>query len=141
MGTYKDLDAWKKARMLCKAIYQATESMPETENYGLISQMRRAVISIASNMAEGYGRDSAKDYIRFLRIACGSSYELETQIILSHDLGYFTKEQAVELYKRNTVVLKLIRGLIRSLSERQGISLKEERSTYGSEENVLHALF
>lgn len=115
--------------------------MPETENYGLISQMRRAVISIASNMAEGYGRDSAKDYIRFLRIACGSGYELKTQIILSHDLGYFTKEQAVELYKRNTVVLKLMRGLIRSLSERQGISLKEEQSSYGSEENVLHALF
>ena len=131
MRTYRDLDAWKEARNLCIMIYKLTESLPDVEIYGLTSQMRRAVVSIASNIAEGYGREGAKEYIRFLHIACGSAYELETQIILCHDLGYINKAQALEVYNKNTVVIKLLRGLIRSLARRQGVSLKEQGQVYG----------
>ncbi len=131
MGSYRNLDAWKEARILCKMVYRITEILPESERFGLSSQMQRAAVSILSNIAEGYGREGAKEYIRFLHISCGSAYELETQIIICNDLDYLNREQASQLYEKNAVVIKLLRGLIRSLQQRQGISLREVANEYG----------
>ena len=115
--TYQDLTAWKESRKLCTMIYQALVSVPMEEKYALSSQMRRAVVSIASNIAEGAGRGNPKEFIHFLRIARGSSYELETQIIICVDLKYIDNEAASALYKQNTSVIKLLNGLIRSLQK------------------------
>ena len=115
--TYQDLTAWKESRKLCTMIYQALTAIPTEEKYALSSQMRRAVVSIASNIAEGAGRGNVKEFIHFLRIARGSSYELETQIIICVDLKYIDNEAASALYKQNTSVIKLLNGLIRSLQK------------------------
>ncbi len=86
--SFEDLFVWQKARQLVKAIYEATQAFPREELYGLTQQMRRAVISILSNIAEGYGRGTRKDYVHFLFTASGSLYELQSQLIVAHDLGY-----------------------------------------------------
>lgn len=100
MGTYRELNAWKEARILCNMVYRITETLPESERYGLSSQMRRAAVSILSNIAEGYERDGAKEYVHFLRISCGSAYELETQIILCSDLHYIEKCKLVNCTRK-----------------------------------------
>lgn len=84
--SYKELIVWQKAMALAKAIYLLTEKFPKCELYGLISQMRRAVVSIVSNIAEGYGRKSTKEYKQFYAISYGSGLELETQMILAKEL-------------------------------------------------------
>jgi four helix bundle protein len=96
MHKLDDLIIWKKSMKLAKVIYTLTDTFPKDERYGIISQMRRASISIASNIAEGAGRESKKEFLNFLSIANGSSYELETQIIVSEDLGYITEEKSKE---------------------------------------------
>jgi four helix bundle protein len=111
--TYRDLIAWQKARMLVKEIYLITAQMPNTERFGLMMQMRRAEVSIPSNIAEGYARQSRSDYVRFLRMARGSLAELQTQLIVSEDLRY------VEVPKRLGDLIaetdRVLQGLIRSL--------------------------
>ena len=89
---YKDLMVWQKSMDLAEKIYEAFKSMPKEELFGLSDQMRRAVISVPSNIAEGQQRSSTKDYIRFLHIARGSLGELETQIILCERLKYLEHE-------------------------------------------------
>lgn len=84
--SYKDLVVWQKSIELVKEIYKTTETMPKTEIYGLVSQMRRAAVSVPSNIAEGYKRKNLGEYIQFLSIADASAAELETQIIISRDL-------------------------------------------------------
>lgn len=91
MHRYKELEVWKKAVGLATDIYQMTDRFPDTEKYGLTSQMRRSAVSISSNIAEGAGRDHQKDFSRFLSIALGSFFELETQLIVSNQVG-ITKE-------------------------------------------------
>jgi four helix bundle protein len=86
--SYRDLVAWQQARILVKATYVATKLFPKEETYGLTQQIRRAAVSVPSNIAEGYGRGSRKDYVRFLLTARGSLYELQTQLLLAQDLGY-----------------------------------------------------
>ena len=115
--SYKDLIVYKKAYELALKIYKSTEHFPKTEIYGLVSQMRRAAISIPSNIAEGYRRKSRKEYIRFLNIAYGSSGELETQISLSHDLQMLNKDDFIELQSLNEEVSKLLYNLIKSLQK------------------------
>lgn len=83
MGPYKNLTVWQKSMLLAKEIYTVTASYPQSEVYGLVSQMRRCVVSIPSNIAEGYGRGSNRDLVHFLYISLGSSNELETQLLLS----------------------------------------------------------
>lgn len=85
-GTFRDLIAWQKAILLSKAIYRLTNTFPETERFGLVVQMRRAAVSIASNIAEGNARQSLKDYIHLLVIARGSLAELETQLIIAREI-------------------------------------------------------
>jgi four helix bundle protein len=91
MHKYKELIVWQKARILVKDIYILTESFPNSEKYGITSQIQRAVISIPANIAEGSGRGSNKDFSRFLDIAIASAFELETEIILSYDLIFISE--------------------------------------------------
>jgi four helix bundle protein len=93
LRNYKELKVWEKSYQLCLEIYRITKGFPKIEIYSLISQMRRAALSIPSNIAEGYGRKTLSDYLRFLYIAYGSVCELETQIMLSGDLGYLSGNQ------------------------------------------------
>ena len=85
--SYRDLIAWQKAKALAVSVYRATDSFPKTETYGLVAQMRRAAVSVASNVAEGQGRKTPGEFGQFLGHARGSLLELETQADIAHDLG------------------------------------------------------
>ena len=91
INTYRDLIVWQKSMTFVTEVYLMTKCFPSTENFGLISQIRRSAISIPSNIAEGYGRKSTGDYIRFLQIAVGSLFELQTQIEIAFNLLYIDK--------------------------------------------------
>jgi four helix bundle protein len=91
INSFKDLIVWQKSMELVEKVYKITESFPTKEQFGLISQMRRAAVSIPSNIAEGYGRNSTGSYIQFLSIARGSLLELETQLELSKRLNFINK--------------------------------------------------
>lgn len=111
--TFRDLIAWQKGMALAKAIYRATANMPNTEKFGLVTQMRRAAVSVPSNIAEGYARQSTMDYVRYLRMARGSLAEVQTQMILSEQLGLLQiPESTTDLQAETDRVLQ---GLIRSL--------------------------
>ena len=88
INTYRDLIVWQKSIELAKTIYDNCRSFPEDEKFGLVIQIKRATVSIPSNIAEGYARNTTKDYLRFLSIALGSAYEVQTQILLSRELGF-----------------------------------------------------
>jgi four helix bundle protein len=97
MHKYKELIIWKKSIGLVTEIYQVTGSFPDKERFNLISQINRAAVSITSNIAEGAGRNSDKEFVQFLAIAHASSYELETQLIVSNNLGYLKQEKLNKL--------------------------------------------
>ncbi len=107
---HKDLEVWKKSMDLVSNIYKITESFPNKEFYGLTNQIRRAAVSIPSNIAEGAARNSKKEFIQFLYIALGSLSELETQIIIAQRLEYLNNLDA--LLEDLKFVQKLINGLI-----------------------------
>jgi len=96
LKSFKELIVWQKAYKLVLEVYKATKDFPRYEIYGLIQQMRRAAISIPSNIAEGYVRKHKREYIQFLSVAFGSLLELETQYLLSKDLGYMNQTETVE---------------------------------------------
>lgn len=111
--SYMDLDVWKKARDLAKEIYLVTKTFPADEQYGLISQLRRASVSVPSNIAEGCGRNTSKDTARFLFIARGGLYEIETQIVLAFELGHISsKERKNQILDDITACKKLLDGFI-----------------------------
>ncbi len=114
--SFKDLIVWQKAFFLAKEIYRITGQMPSEEKFGITSQIRRSVVSIPSNIAEGYGRRRLKEYDRFLSIALGSLNELETQLLLIHDLGYINNESANECLPVIEEVGRLLGGLIKKLN-------------------------
>ena len=93
---FKDLVVWQKSFQLTREVYKTTEAFPKNEIYGLSQQMRRAAVSIPSNISEGYGRRHNKEYIQFLSISYGSLCELETQYLLAVDLKYFNKSEVIE---------------------------------------------
>ena len=113
--TYRDLIVWQKSMALVTKIYQITKSFPNTETYGLVSQIRRCAISIPSNIAEGYGRNSTNDYTRFLNIATGSLYELQTQLGISINLQYIKKDGFDILYESSREIERMITSLIKKL--------------------------
>ena len=115
LKNYKELKVWQKAYQLCLEIYKITKEFPKDEKYGLTSQIRRAAVSIPSNIAEGYGRKTTGEYIQSLSIAYGSNCELETQILLSGDLRFVGKEDLSRLQKEIGDVERMIKGLIKSL--------------------------
>lgn len=108
---FKNLDVWKLSKELCKEIYLATNSFPSEEKFGLISQIRRCSVSIPSNIAEGTGRSSNKDFARFIDISLGSCFELETQIILSNDLGFLDNEKSIFLQEKLRKIQKMLQSL------------------------------
>ena len=111
-GTFRDLKCWQKAFDLAFNVYSATKRFPREETYGLVAQMRRAAVSVASNIAEGKGRASDKDLLRFLGHAKGSLLELETQVALSERLSYLNQSDARELISEITQTGKLLSGLM-----------------------------
>ncbi len=96
MHKLNDLIIWKKSMNLATVVYTITDKFPKDEKYGIVSQMRRSAVSIASNIAEGAGRESKKEFLHFLSIASGSSYELETQLYISEDLEYINNDKLTE---------------------------------------------
>ena len=111
--TYRDLVAWQRGMELARQVYRATATMPPSEQFGLTNQMRRATVSIPSNIAEGYARQSLPDYLKFLRISRGSLVELSTQFEMATDLVMIPKDPTItSLLAEEDRVLQ---GLIRSL--------------------------
>ena len=114
--TYRDLVVWQKSMALVTEIYRLSKSFPKDETYGLISQMRRCSVSIPSNIAEGYGRNSTSDYVRFLHIATGSLYELQTQMEISSRLEYLKRADFDRLYESSREVERMLSSLSRKLN-------------------------
>ena len=112
---FKDLKIWQKGIELAKEIYQITQSFPSAEKYGIVSQMRRAVVSIPSNIAEGFMRRHNKEYKQFLYIALGSLAELETQIILSEQLRFLENGQSKNIQANIDELNRMTTGLIKCL--------------------------
>ncbi len=112
---YKELDAWKESMKLVRLVYEITQKFPPEEKFGLVSQLRRAAVSIPSNIAEGCGRSSNKEYRRFVEIALGSILELETQLIIATELNFLQKGNPIFDKIENTI--KIIHGLIRFLKK------------------------
>jgi four helix bundle protein len=115
---YKDLIAWQKAMDLASALYDVTETFPKRETYSLTDQMRRAAVSVPSNIAEGQAHHSDREFRRFLRRSRGSLVELETQVLIARRRNYLSELQAAELLKRADEVSRILSGLISSLTER-----------------------
>ena len=112
MGTYKDLMVWQKSMLLARRVYEITARFPSDEKFGMVSQMRRCIVSIPSNIAEGYGREGEREHSHFLYISLGSSNELETQMILSHDFQYVDGQDYQEIMDLNSEVNKMLSSLI-----------------------------
>jgi four helix bundle protein len=116
MKDHKDLDVWKQSMLLAEDIYALTKNFPSDEKYGLSSQIKRAVVSIPSNIAEGAGRKGDKEFIQFLYIAMGSLSELETQLILSNRLQFVN---SIEIYlSQIEKIKKMLFGLIRYVNNK-----------------------
>jgi four helix bundle protein len=113
--SYRDLEVWKRGLGLAKACYVGTRQFPKEEVFGLTSQIRRASSAIPANIAEGWGRDSRGDYVRFLRIASGSIKELETHLILSMEIGILQPATGHELLATCDELGRMLRALIRKL--------------------------
>lgn len=115
---YRELIVWQKARELARLIYQQTSEFPRSEMFGLTSQMRRAAVSILSNIAEGDGRYSRREGRRFLLISRGSAMELETQIVVATDLQYLPAAAATDLEGRSLEICRMLNGLLRRYPEK-----------------------
>jgi four helix bundle protein len=113
--SYEDLEVWQLAMTLAEQCYELTKGFPREEVYGLTSQIRRAVVSIPANIAEGYGRDQTGNFIQFLRISQGSARELETHLLLSSRLKLAGADKVEPCRAMAVRVSKMLRGLIRSL--------------------------
>ena len=118
MHNFKDLKIWSKSRVLVKKIYELTEEFPSDEKFGLISQMRRAAVSIVSNIAEGSGKESDKDFCRFLEVAYSSSFELETQLILAVDLTFIKQDASTEILIDIQEIQKMIYSFIKTVKNK-----------------------
>ena len=115
INSYKDLIAWQKAVDMVEAVYKLTAKYPTDERFGLVSQSRRAAVSVPSNIAEGYGRRTKADYVRFLDIARGSANEVETQLLIAVRLGFVTESDAGEATALVLEVQRILKGLVSSL--------------------------
>jgi four helix bundle protein len=112
---YRDLDVWNESMNLAADIYEVTRSFPREETYGLTSQLRRASVSIAANIAEGYGRQQTKPFIQFLRVAQGSLKETETLVLLAARVGTLAVPLSDRIFDRCQRIGRMLTGLIRSL--------------------------
>ncbi|MEK7207981.1 MAG: four helix bundle protein [Patescibacteria group bacterium] len=112
---FQDLNAWREAHRLAIMVYQGTRAFPKEELFGIVNQMRRAAVSVASNIAEGFCRASLKEKIQFYTMALGSLSELQSQLLLSKDVGFLPTKQWSEFEEQTILVSKLLNGLIKSL--------------------------
>ena len=117
ISSYKDLLVWQKEIKLVKETYLLTRLLPEDEKFGLISQMKRCSVSIPSNIAEGWGRNSTKSYVQFLRIARGSLLELETQVIICKELAYTSNENYNKINSLIVEESKMLNALIKAVNK------------------------
>ena len=129
MGPYQNLTVWQKAMVLARDIYNVTANYPESETYGLVSQMRRCVVSIPSNIAEGYGRGTNRDLVHFLYTSLGSSNELETQLLLSREFSYLSDEDASMLLQLNEQINKMLSSLIYKRTQNTGSDFTSKPET------------
>ncbi len=113
--SYRDLEVWKLSIDFVKKVYQITHNFPASENFGLISQIRRAAISIPSNIAEGQGRNSTKEFRQFLAISLGSLAELETQLIIANEIEYLTLIELNSLLTPLDRIRKMVKGLSKGI--------------------------
>ena len=119
-NTYRDLLAWQKAKELAVRVYKATETFTKSEQFGLTSQIRRAAVSVASNVAEGQGRGSKPDFVKFLCVARGSLLELQTQFEIAKELEFVGEAVYAEVMQLSFAELGLLNRLIQSLSPKCG---------------------
>ena len=115
--SYRDLHIWQRAKVFVVSIYKITGTFPSSEMYGLTNQMRRAAISIPSNIAEGFRKVSKKEKLQFLRTAYGSGSELETQLEISHDLAYLNKETFQRASSELDEIMRMMNKAIQSMSK------------------------
>lgn len=120
--SHRDLVAWQKAVELGLQVYDATKNFPSDERFGLVSQLRRGGVSVASNIAEGYGRASTSDYLRFLRVARGALFEVDTQLIFAVRLSFIETAKYAELEAKCKECGRILAGLIRSIEAKLGES-------------------
>jgi four helix bundle protein len=119
MKSHKDLDVWKRSIEFVTLVYRITKNFPKEEIYGLTNQIRRAAVSIPSNIAEGAARNHSKEFLQFLFISLGSISELETQIIISENLKYLQNSDSLLIQNELTGLRKMIIGLIRYLENKK----------------------
>ena len=117
ISSFRELRVWQLGMDLAERIYILTDSFPKSETYGITSQIRRSAVSIPSNLAEGHGRNSTKEFLQFIAISFGSICELETQILLSYRLKYINKDDLETILALLTETSKTIRGLQKALKE------------------------
>jgi four helix bundle protein len=115
---YRDLLVWQRAMDLVVEVYRLAETFPRDERYGLVQQVKRAGVSIASNIAEGHGRDHLGDYLRQLSVANGSLMELETQFLIALRMGYLSNEDGDQVLGHASEVGRMLSGLVRALKKR-----------------------
>ena len=119
LKTFKELLVWQKSFQLCKSLYSVTKGFPTDERFGLTAQIRRAAVSVPSNIAEGYGRSMTRDYLRFLYMAKGSLSEIETQLLLAQDLEIIKGSSSENTFKDIDEVERMLVALIRTLEAKQ----------------------
>jgi four helix bundle protein len=108
MHRFKELEIWKRGRLFCSKIYELTSKFPEAKKFGLTNQLRRASVSIPSNIAEGSSRNSNKDFSRFLKITLGSAYEIETQLLIARDLQFITEKELEDIISELEQIIKMV---------------------------------
>lgn len=113
MRNFRDLDVWKDAIALVKEIYVLIDKLPDSEKFGLRSQISRCSVSIPANIAEGCAKDSQKDFVRFLQISLGSAFELETHLVICKELSFITPEEEKDAINKLNVLQKRINALIK----------------------------
>src|SRR5262245_36958235 len=116
--SYRDLLAWQKSLAMVKLVYETTRSFPQDERFGLVTQMRRAAVSVPSNIAEGQSRDSSGEFIQFISHAEGSLAELDTQVLISVELGFCIRSQADEILSLIDELQRMLNGLRQKLVTR-----------------------
>jgi four helix bundle protein len=119
LKSYRDLIAWQKAMDLVQTVYESVRAFPKEEVYGLTSQLKRAVVSVPSNIAEGQGRKSTREFLHHLSIAYGSLMEVETQILIAARLGYLNPQEADLIAEQTAEVGRVINGLSNALNNKQ----------------------
>lgn len=115
MQDFRNLEVWKRSHQLTLEVYRQTKAFPSDERFGLTSQLRRAAVSIESNLAEGCGRGSDQDFARFVQVALGSATEVDCQLLIAHDLGYLPATTYDHAYSDLQRIKKMLNALLKTL--------------------------